>query len=89
MSDEEYAKKKREIRRRKIQENKDARADQAIRANTPWWKVQEKVFYIRCECEADYLRLGIQCKTCRLMSKVDRYMMELFKDAAEGRTSSS
>jgi hypothetical protein len=35
------------------------------------------------------LRRGIYCKTCRLMLKVDKYLMELFKNAAKGRLSSS
>ena len=30
----------------------------------------------------------VDCKTCKLVLKADKYMMELFKDAAEGRSPS-
>jgi hypothetical protein len=53
--------------------------------DTPRWLVSNKIDAIGCQCEAEDLRRGINCKICKLMLKVDNYMMNLFRDAAEGR----
>lgn len=40
-----------------------------------------------CECEAEKMRAGICCKTCKLFIPLREYTIQLFKDAAEGRSS--
>jgi hypothetical protein len=50
--------------------------------------VNNKIDAIGCQCEAEEIRQGRYCKTCNLMLKVDKYMMSLFKDAAEVRIGS-
>jgi uncharacterized protein YozE (UPF0346 family) len=88
MSEQEWVKRKREIRARRIHESSEYNADMAIITHTPWWIFHDKVNAIWCDCEPEQLRRGIYCKTCKLVLKADKYMMELFKDAAEGRSPS-
>lgn len=40
---------------------------------------------IGCECKAEQMRIGIFCKTCQLIHKLQNYTLNLFKDTAEGR----
>jgi hypothetical protein len=41
-----------------------------------------------CKCEGEHIRVaGEYCDTCRLIVKVDEYMMNIFRNAAQGRTS--
>jgi hypothetical protein len=88
MTNAEYTKKKRELRALAAQERKEMETDKAIATHTPFWIVYDKISKIGCRCEAAHLRRGIYCKTCRLMKKVDAYLMDLFKNAAEGRGTS-
>lgn len=86
MSDKEYANWKKEYRKQRIQENKQNRADTAIKEHTPNQLVYQKIMAIDCRCEPQDLRQGKYCDTCKLLMKVDSNMMSLFKEAAEGRT---
>jgi len=52
--------------------------------DTPGWLVSNKIDAIGCQCEAED-KTRNKCKICKLMLKVDNYMMNLFRDAAEGR----
>jgi hypothetical protein len=91
MTDAEYVKKKRELRKVIRQEHKESEADSTLRMNTPSRIHADKAMYgiaFYCECTAENLRRGIYCGPCKLMLKVDDYMMRLFKDAAEGRSPS-
>jgi late competence protein required for DNA uptake (superfamily II DNA/RNA helicase) len=36
-------------------------------------------------CDINENKQGIYCKTCMLLKRVDSYMLDLFRDAAEGR----
>jgi hypothetical protein len=88
MSDEEYKKlRNREYRRKTIQDNKQHKADRAIKEKTPWNILYHKLWSISCRCTAEEMRQGIFCETCILLKKVDNYMLDLFKNAAEGRSS--
>jgi hypothetical protein len=49
--------------------------------------IEKRIRKLRCECEAEKMRQGIFCPTCRLLVKVNDYLLDLFKDAAEGRSS--
>jgi hypothetical protein len=54
---------------------------------TPNHLIEKRIRKLRCECEAEKMRQGIFCPTCRLLVKVNDYLLDLFKDAAEGRSS--
>lgn len=88
MTDKEYEKKKKELRKLALQDKKERETDRVIEEHTPYWIFHDKVSAIKCECRAEDLRRGIYCKTCKLVLKVDKYMMELFKDSAQGRSPS-
>jgi hypothetical protein len=88
MSNEKWLKRKQEILARRAQEDLEYKTDRVIRTHTPWWIFHHKVGAIWCDCKPEQLRQGIYCKTCKLVLKADKYMMELFKDAAEGRSPS-
>ena len=85
MSDKEFIKKRKELRKQRKQENKERKADQVLEQNTPFWILWNKIRIISCQCTAEGLRQGINCDTCKLFLRVDNYMMDLFKDVAEGR----
>jgi hypothetical protein len=39
-----------------------------------------------CDCEAEKMRMGIYCNVCKVWAKAYKYVVNLFKDAAEGRS---
>lgn len=88
MSEEKWLKTKQEILARRDQEDIEYKTDRVIIRHTPWWVFHQKVTAIWCDCRPEQMRRGIYCKTCKLVLKADKYMMELFKDAAEGRSPS-
>jgi hypothetical protein len=51
-------------------------------------KQQQKDREVGCECEGERIRVAEYCDTYRLIVKVDEYMINLFRNAAQGRTSS-
>jgi hypothetical protein len=55
--------------------------------STPNWLIEQTIRKIPCDCTAEGMRNGITCDTCKLLVKVNEYMVNLFKDAAEGRSS--
>lgn len=78
--------KKRKLRREKL---KQEVADDRLRYNSPINILPymfEKIQY-ECECEAPKMRAGKFCKICVLATRVRQYTLDLFKDAAEGRSS--
>ena len=85
MSEEEWLKRKREILARRKQVHIEYKTDGIIMTRTPWWIFHQKVMAIWCDCRPEQVGRGIYCKSCKLILKADKYMMELFKDAAEGR----
>ena len=71
---------------------KEYEVDRNLQCNSPTGQILTKLQVVRsngCECKAEYMRLGQFCPVCRLMIKVYEYALNLFKDAAEGRTSPS
>jgi hypothetical protein len=87
MSDEEWIKRKREDDH---VEHKNVASTTLTRLGAyTLVDIHHKVDSIWCDCEPEQLRRGIYCRTCRLVLRVDKYMMELFKDVAEGRSPST
>ena len=38
---------------------------------------------IGCRCQVEDMRQGVFCDTCRLLVRVHKYMLDLFKEAAK------
>lgn len=85
MSNAEYIKKRKELRRQLIQGNKDHKTDEAIRHTTPYHILSDTIDAISCECETEQLRQGIYCDTCRILKKIHTNLMDMIKDVAQGR----
>jgi len=84
MTVKEWKEKKRLFRLERKQRSKDSH----LRiTSTPNWLIERTIRKIRCDCTAEGIRNGVTCDTCKLLVKVNDYMMNLFKDAAEGRSS--
>jgi hypothetical protein len=86
MSDREWKEKKKLIR----QERKQMEADEKLENNiTSYWLLSKSlnVCFYKCNCTGEGLRNGIICVVCKLLARVNDYMVNLFKDAAEGRSS--
>jgi hypothetical protein len=62
------------------------RDDKFKEENSPNWVMRDTLDKITCMCEVDELRAGECCKTCKVLRKVHEYMLNMFKDAAEGRS---
>lgn len=84
MTNKEWREKKRLIKLKRKQRESDLEFQIT---SSPNWLIKETIDKIQCRCTAEGLRNGIVCDTCKLLVKVNDYMMNLFKDAAEGRSS--
>src|SRR5205823_14303006 len=45
--------------------------------------IQDRIEKIPCDCKTEEMRAGKFCKTCRLLAKVNDYMLSLLKEASE------
>jgi hypothetical protein len=87
MSKAEWIKQKRRMKKDRIEQEKQLKLDRRLEFKlTPIHLYEDQVDKIGCECEAEGIRQGIFCDTCKLITKVYSYMMKLFKDFAEGRS---
>jgi hypothetical protein len=84
MTVKEWKEKKRLIKLERKQRERDSYLEIT---STPNWLIAETIQKIKCDCMAEGIRNGVTCDTCKLLVKVNDYMMNLFKDAAEGRSS--
>lgn len=84
MTVKEWKEKKRLIRLEQKQMQKDSELEIT---STPNWLIKQTIDKIQCDCAAEGILNGITCDTCKLLVQVNDYMMNLFKDAAEGRSS--
>jgi len=48
--------------------------------------IQDRIDKIPCDCKTEEMRAGKFCKTCRLLAKVNDYMLSLLKEASEDRS---
>jgi hypothetical protein len=69
------------------QRRQEAQADWKLRMNAPIHLLEKTIREIRCRCEPEDMRQGVFCDTCRLLVLVHKYMMNLFKEAAESKRS--
>jgi hypothetical protein len=70
-------------RRLEKQRTQEARADWKLRMNTPIHLLEKTIRKIGCRCKPEDMRQGVFCDTCRLLVLVHKYLMNLFKEAAE------
>ena len=80
--------KEQERRKRRLvrEERKQLESDRNLEYHgTPSRLLSKRVDKIGCECEAEQMRQGIFCDTCKLLVKVNDYILDLFKRESEGR----
>lgn len=88
MTKTQWEKEKRRVRRELREEEKQRESDWHFKCNnSPQRMFINMVEKVDCRCEAEEMRAGKFCDTCILISKVKQYMLDLFKDGAEGRSS--
>jgi hypothetical protein len=88
MTKTQWTKEKRKRKRLEKEEIKQQQTDSNLKQyGSPLSLFSKRVKKIGCRCEAEAMRRGIFCDTCRLLVKVDGYMLDLFKNASQGRTS--
>ncbi|MPZ07236.1 MAG: hypothetical protein GEU26_12620 [Nitrososphaeraceae archaeon] len=70
---------------------KERNADMKLWHNNATGELGHRVDKLRfmCYCRGKYIRSRRICKICKLAKKIDDYMLDLFKSAAEGRSSSN
>jgi hypothetical protein len=80
-----------EIRNKKrliIEQRKQGQSDWNLKQNlTPFQLFSNRLDKISCRCEAEEMRAGRFCDTCKLIVKINEYTLDLFKRASQGRTS--
>jgi hypothetical protein len=68
------------------QRRQGAQADWKLRMNAPIHLLEKTIREIGCRCEPEDMRQGVFCNTCRLLVLVHKYMVNLFKEAAESKS---
>jgi hypothetical protein len=86
MTDKQWIKERRKRKRLQQEEMKHRESDEKLERQSPFHLFKRRVDKIGCECKAEAMRRGIFCNTCKLIMRVDEYMLELFKKASQGRT---
>ena len=86
ITDKEWKKQKKRLRKVRREENKQRELDYRLRTHsTPWAMLLDQIVTIHCRCEAQGIRQGHFCDTCKLLVKVNEQLIRLFKDSAQGR----
>jgi hypothetical protein len=86
MTNKEWSKEKRKTKRLKREERNQEEADQVLKQQSPHRLFRRRVDKIGCRCEAEEMRRGIFCETCKLIRRINEYTLDLFKNASQGRT---
>lgn len=69
------------------EQRKEHKANWDLKMNSPVHMLSKMIDKIDCRCEAEEMRAGKFCDTCRLIVKVHEYTLDLFKRTSQGRTS--
>jgi hypothetical protein len=87
MSKEQFHAMKAANRRLRDEIMREGKLDTKLKFNNSTWVLEHRIsrMAFRCYCTGEGIRNGRVCKICKLSKKVDDYMLNLFKDAAEGR----
>jgi hypothetical protein len=84
----QWQKESRNIKRLIIEQRKQGQADWNLKRNlTPLQLFSKRLDKISYRCEAEEMRAGRFCDTCKLIVKINEYTLDLFKRASQGRTS--
>jgi hypothetical protein len=86
MTNKEWSKEKRKKKRLKREERNQEEADRMLERQSPHRLFIQRVVKTGCRCKAEEMRRGISCDTCKLIRRVDENMLDLFKNASQGRT---
>jgi hypothetical protein len=87
MSKAEWIKQKRRMKRDRREQERQLELDRRLEFKmTPIRLFEDQVDMIGCESEAEWIRQGQFCDTCQLITNVNSYMIKLFQDFAEGRS---
>jgi hypothetical protein len=86
MTGKQWIKERRKRKRLQQEEEKHRESDEKLERQSPFHLFESRVHKIGCECKAEEMRRGIFCDTCKLIMKVNEYMLDLFKEASQGRT---
>jgi hypothetical protein len=91
MTDKEWQAERREARKLRRELMKERDADMRLWQHNATGVLGHRVDRLRfmCNCTGKDIRNGRICKVCKLTKKVDNYMLDLFKSAAEGRSSNN
>lgn len=88
MTKTQWTKEKRKRKRLDKEEMNRQQLDSNLKQyGSPLSLFSKRLKKIGCRCEAEAMRRGIFCDTCRLLVNVNRYMLDLFKNTSQGRTS--
>jgi hypothetical protein len=86
ISNKEWEKRRKRIKRELREQRKQKELDdKLVFTMSPLAMMEDKISSIRCRCEAEQIRAGHYCDTCKLLVKVNDFLMRLFKDTAQGR----
>ena len=86
MTNKQWIEEKRKRKRLRKEERFQEEADRILERQSPIYMFRQRVDEIGCRCEAEEMRRGIFCETCKLIRRVNEYMLDLFKNASQGRT---
>jgi hypothetical protein len=86
MTNKQWSKEKRKTKRLKREERNQEEADRRLERQSPIYMFRQRVVKTGCRCKAEEMRRGIFCDTCKLIRRVDECMLDLFKNASQGRT---
>jgi hypothetical protein len=88
MTNLQWQKEMRNKKRLLAEKKQQGRSDRNLKQNiTPLQLFSKRLDKISCRCEAEEMRAGRFCDTCRLIVKINEYTLDLFKRASQGRTS--
>jgi hypothetical protein len=89
ITNKEWEKERKRVKREKNEKSKQDQLDRELEYKyNPANMLYEKIEKIKghCDCKGENIRQGIVCPICKILTKVDSYMMTQLKDAAGGRS---
>jgi hypothetical protein len=84
----QWQKESRNKKRLSAEKRKQGQSDWNLKRNlAPLQLFSKRIDKISCRCEAEEMRAGRFCDTCKLIVRINEYTLDLFKRASEGTTS--
>jgi hypothetical protein len=86
MTHKQWTQEKRRRKRLEKEKEKQAEDDRKLERDTnPLHLFSKRIDKIGCRCIGEEIRQGKICETCKLIVKVDNYLLDLFRHASEKR----